>query len=168
MRIQSTKMFRKNVDPPTSKELFEGLSEQEIYFIFNLILLLKDRKQKSNARLAKEKYPPDTIRETENRKWFLVELLNSFMDLSSHEDGKLNERLVGWFENLKEVPKTDYLVEGFPMDSLDLLEGLNSEEFNTVIRLIAFMSREGIDLTFGRDPNPSTGSRNDRFDLQKR
>ena len=38
------------------------------------------------------------------------------------------------------------------METLDLLDGLNSDEFNTVIRLIAFMSREGINVTFGKDP----------------
>ena len=153
MNTQSTKMLRKNIDPLTTQELLRGLSENEISLVFNLILLLKERrKQNSVAKIAKVKYPHDTIRETDNRKWFLVELLNSFMDLASQDDQKLEERLIGWFEDLEQVPKTDYLVEGFPVETLDLLEGLNSEEFNTAVRLIAFMRREGVDLTFGKDP----------------
>jgi len=154
MKTQSTKMLRRNVDPPTAKELFEGLSEREISLIFNLILLLKNRRnQNSKAKVAKVKYPPDTIHGTDNRKWFLVELLNSFMDLATQDDQELEERLIGWFGDLKQVPKRDYLVEGFPKDTLDLLDGLNSDEFNTAIRLIAFMRREGVDVTFGKDPS---------------
>ena len=154
MNIQSTKMLRRNVDPPTAQELLQGLSEKEISTVFNLILLLKERRKKnSKAKIAKVQYPPDTIHDTDNRKWFLVELMNSFMDLANKDDQELEERLIGWFEDLEQVPKTDYLVEGFPKDTLDLLEGLNSAEFNTAIRLIAFMRREGVDLTFGKDPS---------------
>ncbi len=154
MNTQSTKMLKENIDTPTAKELLKGLSEKEISAVFNLILLLKDRRKRSSvAKVAKVSRPPDTIHDTDNRKWFLVELLNSFMDLAIQDDQELQERIVGWFGDLKQVPNRDYLVEGFPVETLDLLEGLNSDEFNTAIRLIAFMSREGLNLTFGKDPS---------------
>jgi hypothetical protein len=143
-------------EPPLAHQILEGLSQREVAIVFDLILLLKERRSrgaKSKTAKANPTKVPHSAHGIDDRMWFLIELIQSFMDLYVQDDEQLVEKIGGWFKDLDYSPTVGYFPDGIPVETMDLFEGLDDKVWLSIVRMIAFLRREMANSTFGEDPS---------------
>lgn len=153
MNRNSSQIRLESQNIPTVQEILEGLNENEIRVIFDLILLLKERRKRNKTAKAADPRVPNSANGVDDRLWFLIELIHSFMDLYSQDDDQLVEKIGAWFKDLDYAPTSGYIPDAFPAKTMDLFEGLDDKVLLSIIRLVAFFHREGVNARFGEDPS---------------
>ncbi len=142
MNQNATRYRRPDQDPPLTSQILEGLTQREVAVVFDLILLLKNRKKKETRRTADGRTQKRDAEDIEIRLWLLVELIKSFMDLYDQDDPQLVDHIESWFKGLDYVPNESSATLSFPAQTWDMFEGLSSEQWYVLTKLLTFLKEQ--------------------------